>query len=88
MGYQTEWIMIGCDGKDKLPQALDINIEEISSKQQQFDLLSGIQWYVRVSTLKYMPIHMLRHQDEWILVSDLNWWVLSNIKVDFRVSYF
>ena len=56
-------IIIGCDGKEALKQAIDIDTKVTSCKQQQFDLLSGIQGYVRASELQYTSLHIKGHQD-------------------------
>ena len=55
-------IVLGCDGLNALQQALDVDGVNITSKQQQFDLLSGIQGYIKDSNIKYIPKHIMGHQ--------------------------
>ena len=56
-------ILIGCDGKAALDQALNIKENTTACQQQQFDIISGIQGYVRASTVEYLPFHIKGHQD-------------------------
>ena len=55
---------VGCDGKNALDQSFQIDHNIISCQQQHFDLLSGIQGYVRDSWIQYKAKHIKGHQDE------------------------
>lgn len=46
-------ITLGCDGIGVLYQLVDVARYTSSSKQQYFDLLSGIQGYIRSSLIIY-----------------------------------
>ena len=43
-----------------------------SSNQQQFDLLSGIQRYIRDSGVKYIHKYVKGHSDDDIKIKDLD----------------
>ena len=79
-------IVLGCDGINALYQALDIKNLTISSKQQQFDLLSGIQGYIRDSIIKFIPIHIKGHQDDLKMIDELDRWAIINIEMDLRAK--
>ena len=79
-------IVLGCDGINALYQALDIKNVTISSKQQQFDLLSGIQGYIRDSIIKFIPIHIKGHQDDLKMIDELDRWAIINIEMDLRAK--
>ena len=49
-----ESIVIGCDGLNALHQGLDVDSVRITSKKHQFDLLSGMQGYIRDSSVIYI----------------------------------
>jgi len=51
-------ILNGCDGKAAPDQALNIKNNMRSCQQQQFDMISGIQGYVRDSKIEYLPFHI------------------------------
>ena len=83
---QSGSIVLGCDGLNALQQALDVDGVNITSKQQQFDLLSGIQGYIKDSNIKYIPKHIMGHQDETGIVSMLDRWAIINIEMDLRAK--
>ena len=75
-------ITLGCDGKQAGLQALDIEHYRTTCTQQSFDLLSGIQGYIRASTIKYTYRHIKGHQDDKVKLQDLDYWALLNIEMD------
>ena len=75
-------ILVGCDGKTTLEQALQFRKNRTSSKQKHFDLLSGIQGYVRDSVISYTPLHIKGHQDRHTNLANLDWLAILNIEVD------
>ena len=75
-------ILICCDGKDALNQAVNVDEINISCKQQQFDLLSGVQGYIRQSPIIYLPYHVKGHQDKNVKLEDLGRIPLLNIECD------
>ena len=87
-GITQGGILIGCDGKDALKQAVDTNEVCTSCKQQHFDLLSGIQGYIRGSCLKYTSCHIKGHQDETKSWEDLDRLAMLNVEVDLAAKEF
>ena len=79
-------IKIGCDGLNALQQGMGVDSVHITSKQRQFDLLSGIQGYIRDSSITYIPKHVKGHQDGNIVVSELDRWAITNIEIDLRAK--
>jgi len=79
-------ILIGCDGKVALDQALNIKDNMTSYQQQQFDMISGIQGYIQVSTIEYLPFHIKGHQDSKKKMEDLSRLELLNVEVDWMVK--
>ena len=67
-GLEQGEITIECDGINALHESLDFRYKPISCNQQQFDLLSGIQGYLRSSTIRYVPEHVKGHQDKNIIL--------------------
>ena len=59
-----------------------------TSNQQQFDLLSGIQGYVRDSIIKYSAKHVKGHQDDNVDLCTLDRLAILNIEVDFWAKDF
>ena len=53
-------------------QSLGVQQAVTSCLQAQFDLLSGVQGYVRVSNIKYAPPHIRGHQNEKRVLKDLD----------------
>ena len=87
-GLTEGGILIGCDGKDALNQSL--NVQEIFTvcQQQQFDLLSGIQGYIRASPITYLPYHIMGHQDNTKDLKDLDRLAVLNVEVDWYAKDF
>ena len=81
-------IVIGCDGINALYEALDYRYRTTTCHQKQFDLLSGIQGYIRDSVIKYKPRHVKGHQDEWVNMDKLDRLALLNIEVDYWAKDF
>ena len=81
-------IMIGCNGINALYEALDYRYRITTCHQKQFDLLSGIQGYIRDSVIKYIPCHVKGHQDEWVNMDELDRLALLNIEVDYWAKDF
>ena len=81
-GLTKGGILLGCDGKEALNQSLHIKNRMTVCHQQQFDLLSGIQGYVRASVIKYLPLHIKGHQDNKKKVGGLTRLELLNVEVD------
>ena len=79
-------ILIGCDGKAALDQALNIKENKTACQQQQFDIISGIQGYVRASTVEYLPFHIKGHQDNKKKLKDLSRLELLNVEVDWMAK--
>ena len=76
-------IIIGCDGINDLYQALDVAYNPTTSNQKRFNLLSGIQEYVRYSTIQYIPKHVKVHRNDNGDISNLDQIAILNIKADF-----
>ena len=75
-------ITIGCDGLISLNEAFEYVSRPTLCCQQQFDLLSGIQGYLRQSELTYIPKHVKGHQDNIMRVQDLGRLEKLNVEVD------
>ena len=82
-GLEKGEITIGCDGINALHESLDFYYKPTSCNQQQFDLLSGIQGYLRCSEIRYIPEHVKGHQDEKIKLEDLGRLALLNVEMDY-----
>lgn len=76
-------VTIGCDGINALYKALDCAYRVTTCSQKHFDLLSGIQGYIRDSVIKYKPKYVKGHQDAWIDIDRLGRLALFNIEVDY-----
>ena len=87
-GFTKGGILLGCDGKDALNQAINIEQTMTVCQQQQFDLLSGIQGYVRASSIIYLPFHIKGHQDGKKKLEDLTRLELLNVEVDLYAKEF
>ena len=87
-GLTKGGILLGCDGKDALNQAINIEQTMTVCQQQQFDLLSGIQGYVRASLIIYLPFHIKGHQDGKKKLEDLTRLELLNVEVDLYAKEF
>ena len=74
-------VTLGYDEINTFYEVLDWKYRATTSNQQQFDLLSGIQGYIRDSSVTYVPKHVKGHQDDWVDINNLNRLVLSNIEV-------
>ena len=74
--------MLGCDGKDALNQSINIKQTMTVCQQQQFDLLSGIQGYLRASPITCLPFHIKGHQDNKKELEDLTRLELLDVEVD------
>jgi len=79
-------ILIECDGKAALDQALNIKDNIASCQQQQFDMISGIQGYVRASTIEYLNLHIKVHQDSKKKLEDLSQLEFLNVEVDWTAK--
>ena len=55
----------------------------ITSNQQILDLLSGIQGYIRNSSVIYIPKYVKGHQDDLVNIEILDRLALMNIEVDY-----
>ena len=62
---------------------MDFRYKPTSCNQQQFDLLSGIQGYLRSSTIRYVLEHVKGHQDENINLKNLGRLALLNVEMDY-----
>ena len=71
-GISGGGITLGCDGLGALYQSVDVKYFITSCKQQHFDLISGIQGYIRPSAITYTPKHIKGHQDDIIDISKLD----------------
>ena len=76
-------VTIWCDGINALYEALDWIYRVTTCTQQQFDMISSIQWYVRYSIITYKPRHVKGHQDNWIDLDKLHRFALLNVEVDY-----
>ena len=85
-GVSGGGITLGCDGLGALYQSVDVKYFITSCKQQHFDLISGIQGYIRPSAITYTPKHIKGHQDDIIDISKLDRWAILNIEMDFRAK--
>ena len=56
-------VVISCDGIVALYEKLDYTYRITTCQQKHFDVLSGIQGYIRNSVIKYKPKHLKGHQD-------------------------
>ena len=81
-GLERGGILIGYDGKEALKQAIDIEYNIISCQQQHFDLLSGIQGYIKGSCIRYTAKHIKGHQDTNKSLGELDSWELLNVEMD------
>ena len=81
-------ITIGCDGKNALEQAVLVKENVISCQQQHFDLLSGIQGYIKNSCLTYTPRHIKGHQDDVKSYLDLDRFEVLNVEADFNAKQY
>ena len=87
-GLSKGGILMGCDGIEALNQSLNIQKNMTVCHQQQFDILSGIQGYVRTSNIEYLPFHVKGHQDSKKKLEDLNRLELMNVEVDLYAKDF
>ena len=87
-GLTKGGILIGCDGQEALKQSLHINNRMTVCHQQQFDLLSGIQGYVRASAIEYLPLHIKGHQDTKRKGGNLTRLEILNVEVDWYAKDF
>lgn len=54
-----------------------------SCNQQKFDLLSGIQGYLRASDIEYISKHVKGHQDDKVDMANLDRMTQLNIEMDY-----
>ena len=87
-GLTKGGILMGCDGIEALNQSLNIQKNMTVCHQQQFDILSGIQGYVRTSNIEYLPFHVKGHQDSKKKLKDFNRLELMNVEVDLYAKDF
>ena len=81
-------ILIECDGKDALNQTLNTQEAFTVCQQHQFDLLGGIQGYLRASPIQYLPYDIKVNQDNKKKVKDLGRLALLNDEVDWYTKDF
>ena len=81
-------ITLGCDGENALYEALDYTKKSTSCNQQQYDLLSGIQGYIRDSSVNYTPVWIKGHQDDNVKIEDLGRLAMLNVEVDLYAKLF
>ena len=81
-------ITIGCDGKNALEQAVLVKDNVLSCQQQHFDLLSGIQGYIKDSCLTYIPKHIKGHQDDVKSYENLDRFEVLNVEADFNAKQY
>ena len=81
-GLQTGGVLIGCDGKSALKQAVDVDDSITTCQHQHFDLLSGIQGYIRDSSIVYKSIHIKGHQDDKKPYEKLDRMEILNVQAD------
>ena len=86
-GLPSGSVIVGCDGKSALKQAMSLD-NVLTCKQAHFDLLSGIQGYVRESKIKYVPHHIKGHQDKDTRWEELDRYALLNVETDFYAKDF
>ena len=75
-------VTLGCDGKQAGLQSLDIENQRTICTQQSFDLLSGVQGYLRTSNIAYTYKHVKGHQDDNWKLENLDYWALLNVEMD------
>ena len=81
-GFTKGDILLGCDGKDALNQSINIKQTMTVCQQQQFDLLSCIQGYLRASPIICLPFHIKGHQDNKKELEDSTRLKLLDVEVD------
>ena len=82
-GIKKGKITIGCDGINAPKETLDFGYKPTSCNQQQFDLLSGIQGYIRTSNITYVAEHVKGHQDDTVKLEDLDRLAQLNVDMDY-----
>jgi hypothetical protein len=88
LGLEKGGIMIVCDGKNALEQALNTEYNITSCQQQHFDLLSGIQGYIRDSCIQYTAKHIKGHQDDTKELNELDRLSVLNVEADLYAKYY
>ena len=82
LGMKKGRIIVGCDGKNALEQTVLFKENLCSCQQQHFDLISGIQGYIRDSTITYEPTHVKGHQDDVKEYRELDRLSMLNVEAD------
>ena len=82
IGLKKGGILIGCDGKSALEQSISVEENLCTCSQQHFDLISGIQGYIKDSCLKYTSQYIKGHQDRANDYQDLDRLAILNVQAD------